>query len=111
MAIYRLTSDGSVQIHAWRDEDGHWSASFDEHPEFAFGADSAVLAAKRLVRSAEDLDESTLRTVYRSEDGRLAALTVRRSGGGGCPECGGTGRYIGLAVVEECRACGGSGRS
>lgn len=49
-----------------------------------------------------------LRIAYRSEDGRTAKFTVVPAGGGGvCPECGGTGRYVGLAVVEECRACGG----
>lgn len=110
MAAYRLTSDGSVHIRALRDDDGHWNACFDPHAEIAFGGNTALVAAKRLVQSAEDLDESTLRIVYRSEDGRMAGLTVRRSGGS-CPECGGTGRYVGLAVVEECRACGGTGRS
>jgi hypothetical protein len=27
-----------------------------------------------------------------------------------CPDCGGTGQYVGLTVVEPCRACGGTGR-
>lgn len=76
--------------------------------EVAFSGNTALVAAKRLVRSAEDLDESTLQIVYRSEDGPRAGLTVRRSGGGGCPECEGTNWYIGLAVVEKCRACGRS---
>jgi hypothetical protein len=27
-----------------------------------------------------------------------------------CPECGGTGQYVGLTVIEACRGCGGTGR-
>ena len=27
-----------------------------------------------------------------------------------CPECRGSGRYVGLTVDEPCRACGGSGQ-
>ncbi|MBW3596484.1 MAG: hypothetical protein KY475_04320 [Planctomycetes bacterium] len=27
-----------------------------------------------------------------------------------CPECGGSGKYVGLTVVEACRGCGGTGR-
>jgi hypothetical protein len=27
-----------------------------------------------------------------------------------CPECGGSGQYVGLTVVEPCRDCGGTGR-
>jgi hypothetical protein len=27
-----------------------------------------------------------------------------------CPDCGGSGQYVGLTVVEACRACGGTGR-
>lgn len=26
-----------------------------------------------------------------------------------CPDCGGSGRYVGLNVVEDCGRCGGSG--
>lgn len=59
---------GTVQIHAWRSDDGHWSAAFDWHPEVSFGGDTALVAAKRLVRSAEGMDESTLRIAFGSED-------------------------------------------
>ncbi len=27
-----------------------------------------------------------------------------------CSDCGGSGKYVGLTVVEPCRACGGTGR-
>ena len=27
-----------------------------------------------------------------------------------CPDCGGSGQYVGLTVVEPCRVCGGTGR-
>lgn len=26
-----------------------------------------------------------------------------------CPDCGGSGQYVGLTVIEPCRACGGTG--
>ena len=30
--------------------------------------------------------------------------------GGTCPDCDGSGRYVGLNTVEVCGACGGTGR-
>lgn len=63
-----LSPDGTVQIHARCAPDGHWSAAFDDHPEVTFGGNTALVAAKRLVRSVVGLDESTLRIVYCSDD-------------------------------------------
>ena len=104
MSEYRIAPDGLVHIHAMA-EHGHWSASFAGRPEVSFGGDTALVAAKRLLRAVDGLDESTLRLVSRSEDGRRAELTVRRAGLRICPDCHGIGRYVGLAMVEPCRAC------
>lgn len=27
-----------------------------------------------------------------------------------CPDCGGSGKYVGLLTVDTCRTCGGDGR-
>lgn len=70
MSAFEVSPDGTVPIHVWCADDGHWSAAFDRHPEVSFGGDTALVAAKRLVRSAEGLYESTLRLAYRAEDGR-----------------------------------------
>ena len=109
MSEYSVTAEGLVHIYAAA-EHGHRSASFAGRPEISYSGNTALVAAKRLVRAVEGLDESTLRGVGQSENGCLAALTVRPTDWGSeCPECGGTGRYVGLAVIEECEACGGSG--
>ena len=106
---YSISGDGLVHIFAAA-EHGHWSASFAGRPEISYSGNTALVAAKRLVRAVEGLDEITLRIVGQSENGRRAELTVRpASWGGECPDCGGTGRYVGLTLVEECRACGGTG--
>jgi DnaJ-class molecular chaperone len=32
-----------------------------------------------------------------------------RFSGNMCPDCGGTGKYVGLNLVETCQACNGTG--
>ena len=66
MSEYSVTPDGLVHIRAAA-EHGHWNASFAGRPEISYSGNAALVAAKRLVRAVEGLDESTLRVVGQSE--------------------------------------------
>ena len=87
----------------------HWTAWFADEPHVAFGGETASNAATRLLgacpeRGVDAADfhvdyERTTETHFKL----IAELPV-------CPECGGSGRYVGLNSVEGCGACGGTGR-
>ena len=75
-----------------------------------YGGPTAMEALGRLIQQLERpngyepaefdlLEETDSRFVYEM---RSASET--------CPDCGGTGKYVGLNIVEECPKCGGSGR-
>lgn len=96
---------------------GHWSARFDDGTPDSFGGPDAFAAIRRLLENSSarhltlddfepDLDKCRLNRME-------MVLKDRDSGNGGrkepCPECSGTGRYVGLTVVEPCGACGGLG--
>lgn len=100
-----------VYIDVRRSDDGHWSASFRGHPEVSFGGNTALVAAERLVHAAIGFDTRTLQAVAQAGEGHRAEFAVLRTAWSVCSDCGGTGQYVGLAAVEGCRACSGSGQS
>ena len=87
--------------------DNHWTASFADSPETAFGGEWPAEAIKRLVATVPGLDVENITADHdRSSDDRLVFVL-----GEVCPDCGGTGEYVGLNAVETCGVCGGSGVS
>ena len=88
---------------------GHWSAWFIDSPETAFGGEWPADAIERLVATVPELDaEKIVADHEQSTDTRLVFVIEEP---GVCPECGGSGEYVGLDVKETCRTCGGSGRT
>lgn len=57
-------------------------------------------------------------TLRRSDDELLKALerlstglkVERRDPGKICPDCKGSGEYVGFSVVDDCKTCHGTGR-
>ena len=85
---------------------GHWSAWLEEHPDTAFGGDEAAIAITRLVEATPGLELKNLnRDDEASTDVRFV-LVVDAA----CPDCDGSGRYVGLNETGVCGTCGGSGR-
>ena len=86
--------------------DNHWSAYFADCPETAFGGEWPAEAIQRLAATVPGLDVANITADHeRSSADRLVFVL----GSGVCPECGGSGEYVGLNVTETCGACGGSG--
>lgn len=86
--------------------DDTWMAWQDSFPCLSFGGDTAVAAVSRLCEGV-GIDPETLA-------GRYSTLTRDRmeftEASGPCPDCGGSGKYIGLNAVEDCATCFGVGR-
>ena len=87
---------------AERDRDGHWSCRRSDRIGITAGGDSSTTALERCCEiyladaSAFNVAESTAdRVLYRQK-----IL---------CPQCAGSGEYVGLAVVEACSECAGTG--
>ena len=73
-----------------------------------FGGEWPAEAVKRLIATVPGLDVESITVDHeQSSDDRLVFML---GNSGVCPECGGTGEYIGLNVTETCGACSGSGR-
>lgn len=83
--------------------DGHWSAWLDMEPHVSFGGDSAAVAATRLLE-AKGIDPALVQAV----GGPTTTRMELRIPTDPCPDCKGTGKYIGFNSIEDCRTCGGS---
>ncbi len=99
-----------VRLIAVRGPGGRdWSACLEGEPQQGCGGATVSKAVRRWLALNRDpfpgpyamqLDkqQSTL-------DRRVVLLTATST----CPECGGSGRYVGLTLVENCKTCDGSG--
>ena len=92
----------------------HWVAWFEDEPENGYGGETPIAAVQRLLNGrAERVPEfHGIRAVGSlSRRRRREFILYPKVARTLCPECRGTGKYVGLSVVEDCRACGGSGRA
>ena len=83
---------------------GHWTAWFVGHPENGFGGATLGHAISRLVEAAGLSVDDVANHANRTAD-RLAFVV-----GPQYPDCGGSGRYVGLNETGVCGTCGGVGR-
>lgn len=98
-----------IRIIAKRTQSGDWSAWFDGRPQVVFRGSTARQAASRLVDQVLGRDAVELQPLVRSKANGtvIFAGEARRVP---CPDCDGSGSYVGLTVVEPCDVCGGTGR-
>lgn len=87
-------------------EPDHWMAWFATDPEIAFDGESPLRAVVRLLDNTPGVDARALvPDSARTRDGHLE-FVLRIP----CPDCRGTGEYVGLIEVGPCTTCGGAGR-
>lgn len=100
------------RIIAERDTGGLWTAWFDELPEEIQVGRSQGEAVRRLLYRTRDrripakdiwIDPSACR------DGHLEFVVITEEKHEPCPDCHGSGKYVGLSVIEACQTCHGSG--
>lgn len=90
---------------------GHWSAWFSDAPESAYGGEWPADAIRALLWAHPErgvIPEQITSDDDALRDGHLEFLLSTSLPP--CPDCGGSGRYVGLNSVDVCRACHGSGR-
>lgn len=92
---------------AERDQDGIWTCYQEGSSELATGGATAATAFRHSCmiyghdpEEFESIQKTPSRVTFFLKS---AAVTAP------CSECGGSGRYVGLNLVDECAACGGNG--
>jgi hypothetical protein len=84
---------------------GQWTAWELSHPDVAYSGEAPSAAIRKLFE-ALGLDCSKIIVKPNQRPNRLE-FAIRDEP---CPDCKGTGRYVGLNAVEKCATCGGAGR-
>lgn len=104
---FRVSVSGdAMRIVCEQIEPNHWTAWFTNQPETAYDGASPLRAVVRLLDHTPGVDaRSLVPDSSRTRDGHLEFVLNRE-----CPDCRGTGEYIGLCEVSPCKTCGGSGR-
>lgn len=91
-------------------ENGRWMAMFDRGLPLTFGGNTVFVAIRRLLETTE-ASPGEYRIQVEVSDAAVPdsirwdppLMMVR------CPECEGKRQYVGLRLVEQCRACTGRG--
>lgn len=91
-----------------------WKAWFDDEPQHICFADEALAAFDRLVDSRKTRLPEPYQLKIDDRASRGGHIEVLIWAGDAtqqpCPTCGGSGKYVGLSVVEDCQTCGGAGQ-
>lgn len=96
-------------IHGERDAAEHWVAWFVDTPQGVHGGCTSAEALSRVLRTlpAKAVWWNITRTSDQPGNGEDQFEVVVRFEP--CPDCGGSGQYVGLNAIEDCRSCGGRG--
>lgn len=97
-------------IRGESDADGHWSVWFTDAPQTAFGGPSPLEALARLFATLDppiDFRDIQPLTDWPSTIPGFFEVSL---GSNPCPDCNGSGRYVGFQAVEQCVRCQGRGR-
>ncbi|MDA1013603.1 MAG: hypothetical protein O3A00_04010 [Planctomycetota bacterium] len=96
------------------ESDGHhWRAWFADDPADWTVGSLPGLALKRVLAAKSERVPPAYKVrsdAARSTEYHLEFLIGPEfSESSGCPDCGGSGKYVGFSVIESCRRCDGSG--
>ena len=99
-----MTDHSETIIACFDQAAGQWRAWFDGVPQVAFGGLTAINAIRRLLKCVEagagtytvDCEPALGPVLWDPPE-----LFVP------CPDCKGSGEYVGLQQVEVCRTCAG----
>ena len=92
---------------------GHWSCHRDGQPERSAEGPLPLIALRRCCKMYS-VDADAFTQVLRSRGRIVFAMSASERdllpGLDVCPDCGGSGQYVGLNVVERCATCQGTGQ-
>ncbi|HUG93310.1 MAG TPA: hypothetical protein VML55_20890 [Planctomycetaceae bacterium] len=104
------TTSSVLRIVVERGRGGRdWSASLEGEPQQACGGSSVAAALNRWLQLNRHRFPGPYMAHFDASQSSLDRQVVVLAVPPPCPDCGGSGRYVGLSLVENCRACGGSG--
>ena len=83
------------------DSTGHWACHQEGRPELSASGMTAAHAFERCC-AIYRVDPADFRSAVAGKGGVFTPLIS-------CPDCGGSGRYVGLNIAEPCGTCGGTG--
>ena len=86
-----------------------WVARFEDDPSIRFQSASPESALTGLLRRNTNRLPPNYGVAEVASDywkGRVEAVVFARTQ---CPDCGGSGKYVGLIVIEPCKRCDGAG--
>ena len=93
----------AMRFVAERSPHGDWVCVAEGVPCLACGGPAPDVAFRRACH-AYAVDPAGYGAVERAAD-RVVFDAIRTPPAGVCPDCGGTGTYVGLNAVEPCRRC------
>lgn len=100
-----------TQIRGRRDLYGNWFAWYSARPNHASqGGTPQEAVAALLRRSDASIDDWNVLAMVQADAEGLDEFEIDLASNAPCPECRGTGRYVGLTHVEDCGMCRGSGQ-
>jgi hypothetical protein len=88
-----------------QEELGQWRAWFPDQPQPASDGNSLKTAVSGLLR-AHGLEPADVHLLYHGASAKRHVFRFSRIP---CPDCRGTGKYVGFSTVENCRGCSGRG--
>ena len=86
-----------------------WSAWLHDEPRQACGGATVTGAVRRWLKLNSDRFPGPYALMLDKEESTLDRRVVLLTSVTKCPACGGTGKYVGLAVVDDCKTCSGTG--
>ena len=90
-----------------------WSAWFADRPEVVVEGDEAMAAFDAIIAMQRDRLPDPYQLRVDDQQSRGGHIEVLLSGRARerkpCPSCKGSGKYVGLSIVEPCDVCGGAG--
>ena len=99
-----------VRLIAERGPGGRdWSACLEDEPQHGCGGSTISNAVRRWLALNRDRFPGPYAMQLNKQQSTLDRRVVLLTATSTCPECGGSGRYVGLTLVENCKICDGSG--
>ena len=106
----QTTSSGDLRIVIERGRDGRdWSAALDGEPQQACGGSSVAAALNRWLQLNRHRFPGPWVAEFDATEASMDRQVVILAAPPKCSDCGGSGRYVGFHIVENCATCGGSG--
>jgi len=88
---------------------GQWVCWFEQRPMNSYGHRDVAQALIRLLEATPGMETASITADDEPPTGNRMTFLVQADDRIECPDCRGTGEYVGLQKIESCTTCSGSG--